>query len=129
MTGGGERARRLGPYAFVVPALLWTSAFFLVPFAVMGANSLWQRIGTKIVRTWDFENYLKFIEREHFLQAMVNSLEVTLLVTAISILLAYPLAWIIAERVPTRWQRLALILAVLPFWTSYVVRSYAWHEN
>ena len=35
-------------------------------------------------------------------------------------------AWIIAFRVPQRWQRLALLLAILPFWTSYVVRSYAW---
>ena len=41
-------------------------------------------------------------------------------------LLAYPLAWILAERVPVRWQRLALMLAILPFWTSYVVRSYSW---
>ena len=45
---------------------------------------------------------------------------------AVSVLLAYPLAWIIAFRVPPRWQRLALMLAILPFWTSYVVRSYAW---
>ncbi|TIV70000.1 MAG: ABC transporter permease, partial [Mesorhizobium sp.] len=58
--------------------------------------------------------------------AMVNSLEVTAIVTVISILLAYPFAWILAEMVPERWQRLALMLAVLPFWTSYVVRSYSW---
>ena len=44
----------------------------------------------------------------------------------LSVLLAYPLAWIIAFRVPPRWQRLALLLAILPFWTSYVVRSYSW---
>ncbi len=44
----------------------------------------------------------------------------------LSVLLAYPLAWIIAEEVPPRYRRLALALAVLPFWTSYVVRSYAW---
>ncbi len=43
-----------------------------------------------------------------------------------SILLAYPFAWILAFTVPERWQRLALLLAVLPFWTSYVVRSYSW---
>jgi spermidine/putrescine transport system permease protein len=42
------------------------------------------------------------------------------------VLLAYPLAWIIAEELPPRYRRLALALAVLPFWTSYVVRSYAW---
>ncbi len=50
----------------------------------------------------------------------------TLIVTAISVLLAYPFAWILAFVVPERWQRLALMLAVLPFWTSYVVRSYSW---
>ncbi|RUW94951.1 ABC transporter permease, partial [Mesorhizobium sp. M8A.F.Ca.ET.023.01.1.1] len=59
-------------------------------------------------------------------QAMVNSLQVTATVTVVSVLLAYPFAWILAEQVPERWQRLALMLAVLPFWTSYVVRSYSW---
>lgn len=44
-------------------------------------------------------------------------------VTVLSVLLAYPFAWILAFMVPERWQRLALMLAVLPFWTSYVVRS------
>jgi spermidine/putrescine transport system permease protein len=58
--------------------------------------------------------------------ALANSLEITLVVTVISVVLAYPLAAIIAFRVPARWQRLALLLAVLPFWTSYVVRSYSW---
>ncbi len=55
-----------------------------------------------------------------------NSLEVTLITTIISIILAYPLAYILAFRVPPRWQRIALMMAILPFWTSYVVRSYSW---
>ena len=76
--------------------------------------------------SWSLVNYAKFFTRGHFLQAMVNSLQVTLLVTALSVLLAYPLAWILAEKVPPRWQRIGLICAILPFWTSYVVRSYAW---
>mgnify|MGYP003694150983 CR=1 FL=1 len=48
------------------------------------------------------------------------------MVTVVSLVLAYPFAWILAEIVRERWQRLALMLAVLPFWTSYVVRSYTW---
>jgi spermidine/putrescine transport system permease protein len=52
--------------------------------------------------------------------------QVTAVVTVVSILLAYPFAWVLAFVVPERWQRLALMLAVLPFWTSYVVRSYSW---
>ena len=115
-----------GPWAFVAPALLWTVAFFLVPFLVMAVVSLWERVGTDLVASWTFANYLKFFERGHFLKAMANSLEVTAIVTVTSVLLAYPFAWIIAEKVPARWQRLALVLAILPFWTSYVVRSYSW---
>ncbi len=119
----GERARGVG---FVLPALLWTMAFFVLPFAFMVVMSLWRRTGTELVRAWNLDNYASFFAKSHFLQGLANSLEITVLVTVISILLAYPLAWIISERVPERWQRAALILAVLPFWTSYVVRSYAW---
>ncbi len=113
-------------WVFVGPAVLWTLAFFVVPFVVMVGYSLWQREGTELVRAWSLANYAGFFDKPHFVEGLVNSLEITALVTVISIVLAYPLAWIIAERVPRRWQRLALLLAILPFWTSYVVRSYAW---
>ncbi|MGI9421405.1 MAG: ABC transporter permease [Geminicoccaceae bacterium] len=117
---------RLRGWAFVAPALLWTLAFFVVPFAAMVVMSTWSRVGTTIEKTWDLSNYAAFFEKSHFIAGLINSLEITIVVTVISVLLAYPLAWIIAMRVPKRWQRLALILAILPFWTSYVVRSYAW---
>jgi len=92
----------------------------------MAVMSLWHRIGGKIVATWNLDNYIEFISKPHLIKALLNSIEISFSVTVISILLAYPLAWIIAERVPDRWQRTALLLAILPFWTSYVVRSYAW---
>ena len=113
-------------WRFVAPALLWTVAFFIVPFVFMLIMSLWHRIGGKIVATWNLDNYVEFFSKSHLLKALTNSIEISVSVTIISVLLAYPLAWIIANRVPERWQRLALILAILPFWTSYVVRSYAW---
>ena len=110
----------------VGPALGWTLLFFVVPFAVMAVYSLWARVDGDIVATWDLRNYAQFLTKPHFREALWNSLEVTAAVTAISVLLAYPLAWIIATKVPERWQRLCLVLAILPFWTSYVVRSYSW---
>lgn len=113
-------------WGLLAPALIWIIAFFTVPIGLMAAVSLWSREGGKIVQTWNFGNYQNFLEKSYFLQGLVNSLEITILVTVISVLLAYPLAWIIADRVPRHLQRLALILAILPFWTSYVVRSYSW---
>lgn len=118
-------ARAIGwtPWAYIGPALLWTAAFFVLPFLAMGWVSLTLH-GTGEGPT--LANYAHFLANGSYRQAMVNSLEVTFAVTAISILLAYPFAWFLAEIVPERWQRLALMLAVLPFWTSYVVRSYSW---
>ena len=92
----------------------------------MTVYSFWQRVGMETVRAFSLENYVDFFTRSTFRQALFNSLEVTVLVTVISVLLAYPLAYTLAYHTPTRWQRLALSLAILPFWTSYVVRSYSW---
>lgn len=113
-------------WGFVAPALLWTLAFFVVPFVVMGAMSLATLEGRTLVWGLSLSNYAELAEKAYLWRAIMVSLEITVTVTIVSVVLAYPLAWIIAYRVPPRWQRLALMLAILPFWTSYVVRSYAW---
>ncbi|WP_286131150.1 ABC transporter permease [Loktanella sp. 5RATIMAR09] len=123
LTTTGQRAQGWG---FVAPALLWTFAFFIVPFIVMGAMSLATLDGRTLIWGLSFQNYAELAEKRFLWRAIVVSLEITLTVTVVSVVLAYPLAWIIAFNVPKRWQRLALLLAILPFWTSYVVRSYAW---
>jgi spermidine/putrescine transport system permease protein len=120
------RGRRLGPWPFIAPALAYTALFFAIPFVVMAVVSLWTLSGSVLDTTLGFQNYIRFFTTPSFFKALVNSLEVTALVTIVSVVLAYPMAWILAEKVPSSWQRLALILAILPFWTSYVVRSYAW---
>jgi spermidine/putrescine transport system permease protein len=102
--------------------LLWTLAFFAVPFLAMAVASVFPEGADG----FSLANYTQFFTQPSYWRSLTNSLEVTLIVTAISILLAYPFAWILAFVVPERWQRLALMLAVLPFWTSYVVRSYSW---
>ncbi|MBX2884645.1 MAG: ABC transporter permease [Granulosicoccus sp.] len=120
------QAMRWQAWRFILPALVWTLAFFVLPFVFMVVMSLWQRVGGNIVASWNLDNYLDFFAKPHHVKALINSIEISLTVTVLSIIIAYPLAWIISERVPARWQRTALILAVLPFWTSYVVRSYSW---
>lgn len=121
----GERENRRG-WGLVAPALIWLAAFFVVPFALMAALSLSRLEGRTVVPGPSLDNYLRFFSEPALFRGLVVSLEITLTVTVISVLLAYPLAWIIAFRVPRQWQRVALVLTILPFWTSYVVRSYAW---
>ncbi|MGE0240005.1 MAG: ABC transporter permease [Parvibaculaceae bacterium] len=119
MTQSANAGRAL-PWLMTGPALFWTLAFFVAPFIAMAVVSVAMPEG------YSLANYGQFFSNPSYYQALINSLEVTLIVTVVSILLAYPFAWILAEQIPERWQRLALILAVLPFWTSYVVRSYSW---
>jgi spermidine/putrescine transport system permease protein len=116
-------AERWTPLGYVGPALAWTMAFFVMPFLVMAAVSL-STHGTGDGPS--LSNYAQFAANDSYWRALVASLEVTLVVTLAAVVLAYPFAWFLAEVVPERWQRLALMLAVLPFWTSYVVRSYSW---
>jgi spermidine/putrescine transport system permease protein len=115
------RSKQVG-WAAVTPALLWTVVFFVLPFIGMALISVYPKGSAGL----SLASYAQFFNNPSYYLALKNSLEVTGLVTVFSILLAYPFAWILADVVPERWQRLALMVAVLPFWTSYVVRSYSW---
>lgn len=125
---GSDRAHPtpIQTWGFLLPALVWTLVFFAMPLVIMGCYSFWQRSGMTLVTEFTTANYEAFFAKSYLLQSLVNSIEVTLIVTVLSVVLAYPLAYILAEKVPRRWQRMALLLAVLPFWTSYLVRSYSW---
>ena len=112
--------------ALAAPAVLWTIAFFLLPAGTIVLWSLFRREGPELLTEPSLDNYRRFLDTDSFRLSVWHSLEITLLVTALSVLLAYPLAWVIANRIAPARQRLWLMLAVLPFWTSYVVRSYAW---
>lgn len=119
-------ARGRGGFVYIAPAVIFACLFFLLPFAVMVAESFLPLAVDAAPQQFSGGNYTKFFSNPAFYGALINSLEVTIIVTIVSVVLAYPFAWFLAERVPAKWQRLALILAILPFWTSYVVRSYAW---
>lgn len=119
----GPRAARRPDWRLALlagPAVLFTVLFFAVPLVAMVAMSFTAGGAASL------DNYRHFLAEPSYVKALVNSLEVTLVVSAISVLVAWPLAWVLAERVPERWQGLALMLTILPFWTSYVVRSYSW---
>jgi spermidine/putrescine transport system permease protein len=108
----------------LAPALLWTALLFAVPLAVMLAISFTEH-GSG---AFTLDNYIGFVTRSDgaFLQALLNSIEVTVIVTVLSVPLAYPLAYVLAYRTPPRWQGALLVMLILPFWTSYVIRSYSW---
>ena len=110
----------------VVPAVSWTIIFFMVPLVIMLVYSFWSLIDYKIVSTWTLQNYQYFFTKSFYYSALWNSLIITFWTVVISILVAFPLAYAIAFKIPRRYQLLSLIAMIIPFWTSYIVRSYSW---
>ncbi|MDR4480607.1 MAG: ABC transporter permease [Nitrospira sp.] len=107
------------------PGLLWMGLFFLAPLGLVFAISFASR-GTYGGIVWEFTaaNYLDLL---HPLYGKIlgQSLWYASLTTAICFVLGFPLAYVIA-RSPARWQPVLLLLVMLPFWTNFLVRTYAW---
>ena len=105
------------------PGLLWMGLFFLVPLALVFAISFASR-GTYGGIVWEF-TAANYLDLWHPLYGKIlgQSLWYASLTTAICFVLGFPLAYMIA-RSPARWQPVLLLL--VPFWTNFLVRTYAW---
>ncbi|WP_372747588.1 ABC transporter permease [Litorivivens sp.] len=110
---------------FAVPGLLMLLASFRFP-GDYGGLAPWYYIEEGSI-TFDLtlENWQRLFESTLYLQLLVKSLLFALLTTAICVLLAYPLALTIAQS-PKRNRDLLLLLVILPFWSNFLVRIYAW---
>ena len=118
---------RLGTLVLVAPGVLWLIAFFLVPLGIIFIVSLGTRdpvSGRVVLEQLDFGNYTK-ATRPEYLPAVANSLRYAAITPVLCIAIGYPIAYWIS-RAGGRRKILLLILVMLPFWTSYLIRSYAW---
>jgi spermidine/putrescine transport system permease protein len=117
--------RRQGLW-LLLPGLLALGVLFYVPQALMLVVSLGRRSphGT-VVYALGLDNYLRAIE-PLYLWILWRSLLLAAATTLICLLVAYPTAWWLGRRVAPRWRTVLLTLIILPFWTSFLVRMYAW---
>jgi spermidine/putrescine transport system permease protein len=116
--------RRLAPYLFLAPGGLWLIAFFVVPMLVMASVSLQTgSLSTGYVMTWNFGVYPSVVEQ--WAPQFVRSIWYALGVTALTLLIGYPIAYAIAFR-GGRAKNLLLLLVILPFFTAFVIRTLNW---
>jgi len=122
------RAReKVGALALVLPGVAWLAVFFLVPLVIIFVVSLGTRdaSGNNVVLDrLDFQNYAD-ATRPEYLPAFANSVRYAFITTVLALGLGYPIAYWIS-RYGGRRKVLLLILVMLPFWTSYLIRTYAW---
>jgi len=118
---------------------VWLLLFFLVPFLiVLKISFAHTRLGVPpYTPLWEWTsqhtlhlsvtaaNYLFLARESLYLEAFLSSIKVAFISTCCCLLVAYPMAYGIA-RSSARWRNVMLLLVVLPFWTSFLVRVYAW---
>ncbi len=96
-----------------------------MPMLVLFTLSFWIQEYLDFIRTFSIKNYLDFFQKPIYIKILFKSIRMSSLVTVVTVLLAYPMAYYIAFRVK-RNKLVWLILITVPFWTSYLLRDFAW---
>lgn len=129
---------KLGRRAVVAFPLMWLTLFFLLPFALVLKISLSEaaiaippygpllEYADQTLHVFlNLGNYLYLLSDSLYIAAYWGSVKTAFVATLVCLLLGYPMAYAMA-RAPARWQLLLLLLVMLPSWTSFLIRVYAW---
>jgi spermidine/putrescine transport system permease protein len=121
---------------FAVPTLIMAFAAFRFPGDYGGLLTFWHtdpETGQQIIDiTWEnwhdfltLENFTRITEESTYLSLFITSFAYALLTTLLCLILAYPVAWLIA-RSTKKYRNLLMLLVILPFWSNFLIRVYAW---
>jgi ABC-type spermidine/putrescine transport system permease subunit I len=124
--GGAVRLGALGQYLGFLPALALFGVFFAAPLGLIIAYSFWKVVDYNVVHDWTLDNYRYFFSVGTYARTFWATIWVSVAATALAIAIAFPFAYWLVRYVPARLQKLLLVLVILPFWTSYLLRVYAW---
>ena len=112
-------------YVMLAPAFLVMAAGMLIPIGILITISFWTASGFNLDTTFTLKNYETAAERPIYGALLGRSLWISALATVVTVLLCYPMAYYVAFYVK-RHKMMWLILMTLPFWTSYLLRVFAW---
>jgi putrescine transport system permease protein len=128
-----------GPrWLVIVPPYVWMLIFFAIPFLIVlqisfakpmiaspPYSDLISTVGNEINMTLNLNNYKALIDDSKYLSAYLNSLKIAAVSTLFCLLIGYPIAYAISKLSPSV-RNIALMLVILPSWTSFLIRIYAW---
>jgi len=112
-------------FALMSPTMLVMLAALAAPLALLALYSFWSQNGYALDTHFPLAQYRASLGRTGYRALFLRSLEISSLVTAITVLLAYPMAYFVAFRVE-KSKFVWLVLLTIPFWTSYLLRVFAW---
>jgi spermidine/putrescine transport system permease protein len=114
------------PLLLLAPLVAALLLLFVVPQLIMLEASFGRRSAYGlVVHDWSVLNYLRALD-PLYLRVLGRSLWLALATTVLCLLIGYPMAYWLGLVAPRRWRSALLVLVILPFWTSFLVRMYAW---
>jgi spermidine/putrescine transport system permease protein len=127
VAASSRQRSKIAPYLMIAPALIYLAIFFVWPIISLARTSLSKAGGSVFLPTmtfaWDFGNYSEAFTKYH--DQIVRSFVFALTATVVCLLLAYPLAYVIAFKAG-RYKNLILGLVILPFFVTFLIRTIAW---
>jgi len=128
---GGYRARYAAspatmPVILGLPVLLWQVVFFAAPLVFLIVVTFWKVRSFRLEPDFSFDNWAKIILSTPFQRALVYTSEIAVLCTALTLIVALPAAYTIAFRLSSRLRDLAITFLIVPIFSSYMLRIYAW---
>jgi spermidine/putrescine transport system permease protein len=119
------RSDGLKGFTLLSPTLLLMVFAMGIPFGIMVVMSFWRQIGFEFDTAFTFANYAEAVERPVYQALLLRSLTISSICTVVTVLVSYPMAYYVAFHV--RKRKMAwIILMTLPFFSSYLLRIFAW---
>ena len=125
-------------WAVIAPPYVWMLVFFAIPFLIVLRISFSQKanamppytalleyVDNAVSLRLNLDNYLSLLRDNQYLDAYLSSIQIAAVSTLLTLLIGYPLAYVIARMSPAA-RNVAMMLVVLPSWTSFLIRVYAW---
>jgi ABC-type spermidine/putrescine transport system permease subunit I len=121
-----EERRNWRQYVGFAPAAILFGVFFIAPLCLIVVYSFWQTKNYELVPSFTTKNYHTIITTNTYVKTFGKTVLMALLATITTLGLAFPLCYWLVRYVPKKLQRVLFLLVILPFWTSYLLRVYAW---
>lgn len=119
------RSEPVRGYTLLSPTFLLMFVALILPLLMLLTFTFWTQNYLDIDKTLTLQNYIKFFDKPIYTKLLWKSIRMSAMVTLFTVLLAYPAAYFIAFRVKKN-KMMWLILITVPFWTSYLLRVFAW---
>jgi spermidine/putrescine transport system permease protein/putrescine transport system permease protein len=114
------------PVLLGLPVLFWQAVFFAGPLLFLVIVTFWQVRSFRLQPALSLDNWTRILGASSFHQAALHSVAVSATATVLALAIAFPAAYTIALRLPARWRNAAIAALLVPVFSSYILRIYAW---